>query len=90
MKGKRMSIQKLYEKIKNNQINVSFEEIDKLMVAGGFVRRTCKSSHNVYTHPDLHGIEDAITIPFKRPVKPPYVRMALKKFEEANPNFGKE
>lgn len=85
-----MSIQKLYEKIKNNPKNVSFEEIDKLMEAGGFVRRTCKSSHNVYTHPDLHGIDDSINIPFKRPIKPFYIKRALIKFEEANPEFGKE
>ena len=50
----RMSVQKLYEKIKRNPKNVSFEDINTLMEAGGFVRRCSKSSHNIYTHADLH------------------------------------
>lgn len=85
-----MSIQKLYEKIKSNPQNVSFEDINTLMEAGGFAHRCKKSSHHIYTHPDLQGFESSISIPFKRPIKPFYIKMALKLFEEANPNFGKE
>ena len=85
-----MSVQNLYEKIKRNPKNVSFEDINTLMEAGGFVHRSNKSSHNVYTHPDLHGIQDAVTIPFNRPILEVYIKKALKKFELANPDFGKE
>lgn len=90
MKGKRMSIQKLYEKIRNNPKNVSFDEIDKLLVAGGFAHRCKGTSHHIYTHPDLHGIEDAVTVPFNRPILEVYIKKALKKFDLANPGFGKE
>ena len=86
-----MSVEKLYEKIKSNSNNISFEEIDKLLQAGGFKRRPCKSSHNVYTHPELHDIRDSITIPYKRPIRSFYIKEALKRFELANPEFvGKE
>ena len=85
-----MSIQNLYKKIKRNPKNVSFEDINTLMEAGGFAHRSKKSSHHVYTHPDLHGIQDAVTIPFNRPILEVYIKKALKKFEFANPDFGKE
>jgi|GEM_PF-874029 len=86
----RMSVQKLYEKIKRNPKNVSFEDINTLMEAGGFVRRCSKSSHNIYTHADLHGIQDTVTIPFNRPILEVYIKRALKKFELANPDFRNE
>ncbi len=85
-----MSIQRLYEKIKSNYKNVSFDDIDKLMIDGGFDHRCRKSSHHVYTHPDLHGIEDSVTIPFNRPIKTPYIKRALEKFDLVNPDFGKD
>lgn len=85
-----MSVQNLYEKIKRNPKNVSFEDINTLMEAGGFTHRCKKSSHHIYTHPDLHGIEDSVTIPFNRPILEVYIKKALKKFELADPDFGKE
>jgi predicted RNA binding protein YcfA (HicA-like mRNA interferase family) len=85
-----MSVKNLYEKLKSSPKNVSFEDINTLMEAGGFDHRCKKSSHHVYTHPDLHGIEDAVTIPFKRPIKEVYIKKALRKFDLANPDFGKE
>lgn len=85
-----MSVQKLYEKIKSNPKNVSYEDIHTLMTAGGFGHRCKNSSHHIYTHPDLHGIEDVVTIPFKRPIKEVYIKKALKKLELVNPGFGKE
>ena len=48
------------------------------------------SFDDINTHPDLHGIEDAVTIPFKRPIKEVYIKKALRKFDLANPDFGKE
>jgi|LSQX01.2.fsa_nt_gb predicted RNA binding protein YcfA (HicA-like mRNA interferase family) len=85
-----MSVQKLYEKIKRNPRDVSFKEIDTLMRAGGFAHRCKKSSHHIYTHPDLHGFDDMVTIPFNRPIREVYIKKALKKFELANPDFVKE
>ena len=85
-----MSVKNLYEKLKKSQKNVSFGDINILMEAGGFEHRCRKSSHHVYTHPDLHGIEDTVTIPFARPILEVYIKKALRKFDLANPDFGKE
>lgn len=85
-----MSVQKLYEKIMNNPKNVSHKDIHTLMTAGGFSHRCKSSSHYIYTHPDLHGIEDAVTIPFKRPILEVYIKKALRKFDLANPDFGEK
>jgi predicted RNA binding protein YcfA (HicA-like mRNA interferase family) len=85
-----MSAKKLYEKIKRNPKNVSFKDINTLMEAGGFIRRSSKSSHYVYTHPDLRDIQDSVTTPFNRPVKVFYIKKALELFELANPDFGKK
>lgn len=69
---------KLYDKIKNNPKNVSFNEIDKLLTRfGGFTCRNPKSgsSHYTYSHPDLI---DIITIPKDKPIKEVYIKRALK------------
>ena len=78
---------KLYEKIKNNTKDVSFEELDKLLTkVGGFIRRNPKggSSHYTYSHPDL---VDIITIPKDKPVKPIYVKKALIAFDIVKEEF---
>ena len=80
---------KLYEKIKNNPKDVSFEEIDKLLTSvGGFERRNADGSHRIYSHPDLKDISDFVNIPCKKPtIKECYIKKALEKFEQANENF---
>ena len=78
---------KLYEKIKNNPRDVRFEVIDKLLTkVGGFTRRNPGggSSHYTYSHPDS---EDIITIPKDKPIKPIYIKKALRAFEIANEDF---
>lgn len=73
--------EKLYEKIKNNPKDISFNEIDKLLTKmGNFSRRNPRggSSHYTYSHPDLREI---ITIPKNRPVKAVYIKKALAAFE---------
>lgn len=72
---------KLYDKIKSNPKNVSFDEIDKLLTKmGGFNRRAPKSgsSHYTYSHPDL---QDILTVPKDRPIKVIYIKKALAAFE---------
>ena len=75
---------KLYLKIKNNPNNVSFEEIDKLLVnIGGFTKRNgSRKSHWIYKHEKLHGIDEYVNIPMDRPVKSVYIKKALRLFEE--------
>lgn len=78
---------KLYNKMKNNPKNVSFEDIDKLLTkVGGFNRSNPKggSSHYTYSHPDL---DDIMTIPKDRPVKAFYVKRALKYLDMVNKDF---
>ena len=76
---------KLYKSIKNNPYDVRFEEIDKLLTkVGGFEVRNDGSSHYIYYHPDW---PDNISVPKDRPVKPIYIKRALRAFDFVNPNF---
>ena len=78
---------KLYQKIKNNPKNVSFNELDKLLTRfGGFKRRNPRggSSHYTYSHSDLSEI---ITIPKSRPVKPIYIKKALRAIDMVKDDF---
>jgi hypothetical protein len=76
--------EKLYLKIKNNTKDVSFEEIDKLLVNfGGFTRRNgSRKSHWIYKHPELHYIDGYVNIPMHKPIKSTYIKKALRLFEE--------
>jgi len=77
---------KLYDQIKNNPKDVSFEEIDKLLVnIGGFTKRNgSRKSHFFYTHDDLKGIEGYVNIPRAKPIKSPYIKKALQAFEQVH------
>jgi Ni,Fe-hydrogenase maturation factor len=67
-------IQKLYEKIKNNPVGVSFDDLNKLMMHFGFEIKN-KSSHFTFRHKNLI---DIITVK-KEPghVKAVYVKKCL-------------
>lgn len=76
---------KLYAKIKNKPKSITFEEIDKLLLSGGFIKRQGKGSHVTYSHPDLKAIEDYISIPYKKPyIKEFYVKKALELYDRVN------
>lgn len=78
---------KLYEKVKNNPKDVSFNEIDKLLTKiGGFTRRNPSkgSSHYTYSHPDLI---DIITIPKNKPIRTIYIKKALSAFDMVKEDF---
>jgi hypothetical protein len=66
---------KLKEKIENNNKNVKFEDIDKLLKAFGFLRRQpgSGSSHYTYSKGSMR-----ITVPYKKPfVREVYVKQVL-------------
>ena len=68
-------LEKLLEKIKNNPKAVRFEELDRILIAGGFVRRQPKggSSHYVYQRD-----EKTICVPFRQPhILRIYVELAI-------------
>ena len=67
---------KQYQRIVNNPKDISFEELDSLLLSNGFKRHQPSggSSHFIYRHQESH---DKLTIPYKRPVKAIYVKQAL-------------
>jgi hypothetical protein len=71
--------EKLFERIKNNPKNVSFEDLAKLLEYYGFTYRkqTSGTSHYYFSK---EGCEP-FTIPKHKPVKSVYVRRALARIE---------
>jgi len=67
--------EKLLQKIRNNPRQVSFADLDKLLLASGFVRRAPRSgsSHFIYTRAG-----HVLSVPYKRPhLGQTYVKQAL-------------
>lgn len=67
--------EKLLQKFRNNPKAVAFDDLDKVLLQLGFMRRQPKSgsSHYVYTY-KAH----RLTVPYKRPhVKEVYVKQVL-------------
>lgn len=77
--------EKLYKKIKNNPKDVTFDEICTLLTKrGGFEFRNSGSNHYVFYHPDL---AEHLSIPKDKPIKPVYIKKAIRMFEEVNNNL---
>lgn len=79
--------QKLYQKLKNNPKDATFEEMDKLLTQfGGFTRKSpgSGSSHYTYSHPDL---KDILTVVKDKPVKVVYIKRALEALEQIIENL---
>ncbi|MBX7235538.1 MAG: hypothetical protein K1X65_14220 [Caldilineales bacterium] len=78
---------KLLLKIRNNPQSVTFEDLDKLLDAHGFVRRQPHSGslHYIYSFG-----RHRITVPFKRPfVKAVYVKQVLAILDELDVSAAK-
>jgi hypothetical protein len=75
------SREKLIEAMKINPKDVSFEEINALLIHSGCTRRQPRSgsSHYFYTHP---AISEPVNIPKARPIKAIYVKRALRMIDE--------
>jgi predicted RNA binding protein YcfA (HicA-like mRNA interferase family) len=70
--------EKAIAKLHQNPQNVSFGEIDRILLRLGFEKRQ-KGSHAVYTREGSY----PITIPFKKPfILPVYVKKVLQIIEE--------
>lgn len=65
---------KLIQKLQNNQTNAKFDDIKKILENAGYKMYNKGSSHFQFRKPG----KELITIPFARPIKPIYVKMALK------------
>jgi predicted RNA binding protein YcfA (HicA-like mRNA interferase family) len=69
--------EKLLVRFRQNPRNVRFEEVDNLLVAWGFSKRT-KGSHSSYTYKEFR-----ITIPFRKPfVLPVYIKQLVELLDE--------
>jgi hypothetical protein len=71
---------KLYERIKNNPHNISFEDIRKLLEFYGFelLRQSSGTSHFVFFKAGC----GPITVPFRRPLKSYVVKSIIKILDE--------
>lgn len=70
---------KLLAKMRANPRDWRIEEIEAVARRFGVDVRKTGGSHFVFLHPDA---EIAVTIPFKRPIKPVYVMQFLALLEE--------
>ena len=73
-----MKESKLIQKLQNNQTNAKFDDIKKLLENAGYKMYNRGSSHFQFRKPG----KELITIPFARPIKPIYVKMALKAIKD--------
>ena len=74
------TLKKLVAAMKNNPKDVSFEDIDKIMLHFGFTCRQPRSGSSHYTY--SHEVVGLLTIPKNRPIKAVYVRRVLQLIEE--------
>ena len=69
---------KLKQQIEQNPKNVSFSDLRTLLLAFGFTERSGKGSHSIFKRKGCY----PLTVPFNRPVKQTYVKMALSRINE--------
>lgn len=65
---------KLLEKMRENPFDWRIEDIEALAVSLGITIRKSGGSHFVFAHPRSRL---TVTIPFRRPIKPAYIRLFL-------------
>ena len=58
---------------------MSPEELEAVLTDWGFELQSIKGSHRVYRHPAWR---ETVSIPYRRPLKPVYVRLALAVIDE--------
>lgn len=66
--------EKLLKELQNNPKNVRFETLKNLLESVGYEMFSKGSSHFQFRKAG----KDLITIPFKRPIKPIYVKIVIK------------
>jgi len=68
--------QKRLERIRRNIKNVSFEDLRSVLLDLGFEQVRSSGSHHMFSI-IIEGESRTLAIPFRRPVKPEYVRQSL-------------
>lgn len=69
--------QKRLERIRQNPNNVSLADLQTVLEDYDFEYRRTSGSHYTFTY-ELGGETRLFTVPFRRPVKPVYVKQALR------------
>lgn len=92
LRGKRMGhYEKLYAAIANSPNNVRFDDLCNLLTkVGGFECHPGKGDHYNFSHPDLVEILTVDSRGKNKPLRPIYVRKALKAFRQVKPVFPEE
>lgn len=67
---------KRLRKIRNNPKNVSFDELQTILLSFGFELDRVTGSHHVFFI-ETDDERKILTVPFRRPVKPVYVKKAV-------------
>lgn len=80
---------KRLQRIRQNPKNVSFDDLRKLLEDYGFTLERSSGSHHSFKV-RIKGEYVLFVVPYRRPVKPNYVRDALKLIEEIESELGDE
>lgn len=67
---------KRLEKIRRNPKNVSFDELQRILLSFGFELDRVTGSHHIFSI-EVYNEKKIITVPFRRPVKQVYVKQAI-------------
>jgi predicted RNA binding protein YcfA (HicA-like mRNA interferase family) len=73
--------EKRLRKLRQNPKQITFDEIKQVLEDYGFIHVRTSGSHHTFIA-NLEGRDWRITIPFHRPIKPPYIRAALRMIDE--------
>lgn len=73
--------EKRLQRIRQNPNEVSFEELSLILEDFGFTYRKNSGSHRTFSC-KIGDRTEAITIPYRRPIKPVYVKQALELIDE--------
>ena len=68
---------KRLEKIRHNPKNVSFEELQTILLSFGFKLDRVAGSHHIFVLEVDDNDKKVLTVPFRRPLKPIYVKQAI-------------
>lgn len=72
---------KRLERIRQNPNNVSLDNLRRVLEDYGFEYRQTVGSHYTFSY-ELSGQTKLFVVPFRRPVKPVYVKRAIKLIDE--------
>jgi predicted RNA binding protein YcfA (HicA-like mRNA interferase family) len=69
--------EKRLQKIRQNPKNVAFDDLNQLLQDYGFELRRVTGSHHIFEY-NLEGEQLKFIVPFGRPVKPYYIKEAIR------------